>query len=159
MKFWQSSQLLWLSWKSLYMWGLFTFKYAVSNESFIPQGISSGFYLTAEQKGQLNEKLVMFRLSQSGHGRRSVGTTSLSSGITIEMINEFYEKAHSFSSVEDIEERLPVFSHNHAVAFWNTSWEPLRRCVNRWEQDVELWSNVYVELCAYLQLPETLIDL
>ena len=73
------------------------------------------FNLTAEQKG----KLVKFRLSQSGHGRTSVGTTSLSSGTTIEMINEFYEKAHTFSSVEDIEERLPVFSHNHGVAFWN----------------------------------------
>ena len=66
------------------------------------------FNLTAEQKGKLYEKLVKFRLSQSGHGRTSVGTTSLSSGITIEMINEFYEKAHTFSSVEDIEERLPV---------------------------------------------------
>ena len=51
--------------------------------------------------------------------KQSVGTTCLSSGITIEMINEFYEKAHTFSSVEDIEERLPVFSHNHEVAFWN----------------------------------------
>ena len=45
------------------------------------------FNLTAEQKGKLYEKLVKFRLSQSGHGRTSVGTTSLSSGITIEMIN------------------------------------------------------------------------
>ena len=34
------------------------------------------------------------------------------------MIDEFYEKARTFSSVEDIEERLPVFSHNHGVAFW-----------------------------------------
>ena len=40
----QSSQLLWLSWKILYMWGLFTFKYVVSNEPFISQGISSGFW-------------------------------------------------------------------------------------------------------------------
>lgn len=81
--------------------------------------------LTAEQKSKLYEKLVKFRLSQSGHGRTSVGTTSLSSGITIEMINEFYEKAHTFSSVEDIEERLPVFSLNHAVAFWNALQESL----------------------------------
>ena len=43
------------------------------------------FNLTAEQKGKPYEdyeKLVKFRLSQSGHGRTSVGTTSLSSGIT-----------------------------------------------------------------------------
>lgn len=83
------------------------------------------FNLTAEQKGKPYEKLVKFRLSQSGHGRTSVGTTSLSSGITIEMINEFYEKAHTFSSVEDIEERLPVFIHNHGVAFWNVLYESL----------------------------------
>ena len=41
------------------------------------------------------------------------------------MINEFYEKAHTFSFVEDIEERLPVFSHNHGVAFWNVLSERL----------------------------------
>ena len=76
------------------------------------------FNLTAEQKSKLYEKLVKFRLSQSDRGRTSVGTTGLSSGITIEMIDEFYEEAHTFSSVEDIEERHPVFSHNHAVAFW-----------------------------------------
>ena len=69
--------------------------------------------------------ILQLRLSQSGHGRTSVGTISLSSGITIEMINEFYEKAHTFSSVEDIKERLPVFSHNHAVAFWNALQESL----------------------------------
>ena len=45
------------------------------------------FNLTAEQKGKLYEKRLKFGLSQSGHDRTSVGTTSLSSGITIEMIN------------------------------------------------------------------------
>jgi len=83
------------------------------------------FNVTAEQEGKLYEKLVKFRLSQSGHVRTSVGTTSLSSGITIEMINKFYENARTFSSVEDVQERLPVFSHNHAVAFWNAFNESL----------------------------------
>ena len=77
----------------------------------------------AEQKGKLYEKRVKCRLSQSALGR--TWTTSLSSVITIEMINEFYEKAHTFSSVQDIEERLPVFSHNHGVAFWNALNESL----------------------------------
>ena len=45
------------------------------------------FNLTAEQKGKLYKKLVKFRLSHSGHGRTLVGTTSLRSGITIEMTN------------------------------------------------------------------------
>jgi len=75
--------------------------------------------LQLNKRANFMETLVKFRLSESGHGRTSVGTTSLSSGITIEMINKFYEKAHTFSSVEDIRERLPLFSHNHAVAFWN----------------------------------------
>ena len=71
------------------------------------------------------EKLVKFTLSQFGYGRTSIGATSVSGGITIEMINEFYERAHTFSSVKDIEERLPVFSHNHGVAFWNALNESL----------------------------------
>jgi len=79
--------------------------------------MSTRFNLKAEQKSKLHEILVKFRLSQSGRGRTAVGTASLSSGITIEMINEFYEKALTFSSVEEIEERPPAFSHNNAVAF------------------------------------------
>ena len=57
------------------------------SQAFDEENMPTRFNLTAEQKGKLYEKLVKFRLSQSGHGRTSVGTTSLSSGITIEMIN------------------------------------------------------------------------
>ena len=73
--------------------------------------MSTRFNLKAEQKSKLHEILVKFRPSQSGHGRTAVGTTSLSSGITIEMINEFYEKAHTFSSVEEIEKRPKTKCH------------------------------------------------
>ena len=62
---------------------------------------------------------VNFRLSQPGHGRTTVGSTSLSSGVTIKLIGEIVDKAHTFSSAADIEESLPIFSHHHAISIWN----------------------------------------
>ena len=49
----------------------------------------------------------------------SVGSTSLSSGVTIKLIREVAENAHTFSSAEDIEKRLPIFSQSHAISMWN----------------------------------------
>ena len=74
--------------------------------------------LNPDQKNKLYEDLVNFRQSLSGHGRTSVGSTSLSSGVTIELITKIVENAHSFSSAEDIEESLPIFSHTHAIHIW-----------------------------------------
>ena len=71
-----------------------------------------------EQIAKLNEELVKFRLSLPGHGRTSVGSPSLSSGVTIKLIREVAENAHTFSSAEDIEKRLPIFSHSHAISMW-----------------------------------------
>lgn len=59
--------------------------------------------LTAKKKSELHEELVNFRLSQPGHGRTTVGSTSLSSGVTIKLIGEIVDKAHTFSSAADIE--------------------------------------------------------
>ena len=73
--------------------------------------------LNMDQIAQLNEELVKFWLS--GHGRTSVGSTSLSSGVTIKLIREVAENAHTFSSAEDIEKRLPIFSQSHAISMWN----------------------------------------
>lgn len=75
--------------------------------------------LTAKKKSELHEELVNFRLSQPGHGRTTVGSTSLSSGVTIKLIGEIVDKAHTFSSAADIEESLPIFSHHHAISIWN----------------------------------------
>ena len=71
--------------------------------------------LNMDQIAQLNEELVKFWLS----GRTSVGSTSLSSGVTIKLIREVAENAHTFSSAEDIEKRLPIFSQSHAISMWN----------------------------------------
>ena len=48
-----------------------------------------------------------------------MGSTSLSSGVTIKLIREVAENAHTFSSAEDIEKRLPIFSQSHAISMWN----------------------------------------
>lgn len=76
-------------------------------------------HLTTEEKNKLNAELVQFRLSLPGQGRTSVGSTSLSSGVTTELINQIVDRAHTFSSPEDIEECLPIFSHSHAISIWN----------------------------------------
>ena len=54
--------------------------------------------------------------SLPGHGRTIVGSSSLSSGVTIKLIHEVAENAHTFSSAEDIEKRLPFFSQSHAIS-------------------------------------------
>ena len=74
--------------------------------------------LNMEQVAKLNKELVKFRLSLPGHGRTIVGSSSLSSGVTIKLIHEVAENAHTFSSAEDIEKRLPFFSQSHAISIW-----------------------------------------
>ena len=76
-------------------------------------------HLTTEEKNELNAELVQFRLSLPGQGRTSVGSTSLSNGVTTELINQIVDRAHTFSSAGDIEECLPIFSHSHAISIWN----------------------------------------
>lgn len=72
--------------------------------------------LNMEQIAKLNEELVKFRLSLPGHGRTIVGSSSLRSGVTIKLIHEIAEIAHTFSSAEDIEKRLPFFSQSHPIS-------------------------------------------
>ena len=86
----------------------------LSNEDVYPYS-----KLNMEQIAKLNEELVKFRLSLPGHGRTSVGSTSLSSGVTIKLIREVAENAHTFSLAEDIENRLPIFSQSHAISMGN----------------------------------------
>ncbi len=74
--------------------------------------------LTKEEKSKLLEELVNFRLSLPGHGRTSVGSTSLSTGVSIELISQIVDKAHTFTSPADMEENLPIFSQSHAVSIW-----------------------------------------
>ena len=52
--------------------------------------------LQLNKKANFMEKLVKFRLSQSRQGRTSVGTTSLNSGKTMEMIMNFMKRHTPF---------------------------------------------------------------
>lgn len=85
----------------------------LSNEDVYPYS-----KLNMEQIAKLNEELVKFRLSLPGHGRTSVGSMSLSSGVTIKLIRKVVENVRTFSSAEDIEKRLPIFSQSHAISMW-----------------------------------------
>ena len=68
---------------------------------------------------QLREELNLFRLSLPGNGRSSVGGTSLSSGITISLIDDIVKNIFLLTSREEIEARLPIYSNSHAIAVWN----------------------------------------
>ena len=67
----------------------------LSNEDVYPYS-----KLNMEQIAKLNEELVKFRLSLPGHRRTSVGSTSLSSDVTIKLIHEVAENGHKFSSAD-----------------------------------------------------------
>lgn len=59
-----------------------------------------GTQLQPEVKAKLQEELHAFRLSLSGSGRTFVGSTSLSSGISIQLMEQIVENATSLTSVE-----------------------------------------------------------
>lgn len=77
--------------------------------------------LQPEVKAKLQEELHAFRLSLSGSGRTFVGSTSFSSGMSIKLIEQIVENATctSLTSVECIEDRLPVFNLEDAEAIWS----------------------------------------
>ena len=56
--------------------------------------------------------------SLPGSGRSSVGSTSLSSGITITLMDEVVQNAFFLPMVEEIESRLPIYSRKYATAMW-----------------------------------------
>ena len=68
---------------------------------------------------RLREELTSFRLSLPGSGRSSVGSTSLSSGITIDLIDEVVKNVSFLTSPEEIEKRCHIYSKSHAIAIWN----------------------------------------
>lgn len=74
--------------------------------------------LTAEQMDRLLEELQDFRLSLPGIGRSCVGSTSLATGITLDLLEQICQNAQSFNSIDDLEDKLPLFSHSHAISIW-----------------------------------------
>jgi len=75
--------------------------------------------LSPEQEAKLREELDLFRLSLPGSGRSSVGGTSLSSGITLNLIDQVIKNVHLLTSEGKIEAMLPIYSRRNAMAIWN----------------------------------------
>ena len=69
-------------------------------------------YLTLppDLEEKLREELHVYRFSLPGTGRTSVGGTSLSSGITLDLVDQIVKNVHQLTSVEQIEATLPIFS-------------------------------------------------
>ena len=67
---------------------------------------------------KLREELDFFRLSLPGTGRSTVGGTSLSSGITLDLIDQVVRNVHLLTSEDKLEAMVPIFSREHAMAIW-----------------------------------------
>ena len=74
--------------------------------------------LAPDLETKLREELDFFRLSLPGTGRSSVGGTSLSSGITLDLVDQIVKSVHLLTSEEKIEETLPIFCRKNATATW-----------------------------------------
>ena len=69
---------------------------------------------------KLRELLDVFRLSLPGNGRSTVGGTSFSSGITLDLVDQVVRNVHLLTSEDKLEAMVPVFSRGHAMAIWKT---------------------------------------
>lgn len=79
---------------------------------------STSLTLPPDLEEKLREELHVYRLSLPGTGRTSVGGTSLSSGITLDLVHQIVKNVHQLTSVEKIEATLPIFSRRNAIAIW-----------------------------------------
>lgn len=73
----------------------------------------------AKTRASIYEDLVNFRLTLPGIGKSCVGSTSLVTGITLQLIQDIVDNVSTLTCVEDIESTLPVFSHDIAVHVWS----------------------------------------
>ena len=79
---------------------------------------STSLTLPPALEEKLREELHVYRFSLPGTGRTSVGGTSLSSGITLDLVDQIVKNIHQLTSVEKIEATLPIFSRRNAIAIW-----------------------------------------
>lgn len=68
-----------------------------------------------EKKAHLREKLIAFRHTLHGSGKSCVGSLSLCTGFSMELVEEIIANASTLKSLEDIEDKLPLFNTDHAV--------------------------------------------
>jgi hypothetical protein len=68
-----------------------------------------------EKKKLLRKKLIDFRQSLYGLDRSCVGSVSLCTGFSMELLEVVVGNVNDFMSAEDINTKLPVFNTEHAV--------------------------------------------
>lgn len=74
--------------------------------------------ISNEKANDLREELLTYRLSMHGYGKSCIGSISLTSGFSIEVIDLVIKHAHHLTSIEDIQTKLPIFNNEHAAAIF-----------------------------------------
>lgn len=75
--------------------------------------------LSVDKKQQLREQLIDYRQTLYGCGRSCVGSISLCTGFSMELIDEVVEKASELNSIDDVREKLKLFNKYHADVILN----------------------------------------
>ena len=74
--------------------------------------------LNTEQEAKLREDLIEFRQSLHGSGKTCLGSISLASGFSMSLVDSVVLHANELTSVREIQEQLPIFDEQHAVAIF-----------------------------------------
>jgi superfamily II DNA helicase RecQ len=78
----------------------------------------ASFQLSDEKKQHLRHKLTDFRQTLHGYGRSCVGSVSLTTGFSMELIDNVIEHANELTSLEKVKSKLLLFNNDHAVAIF-----------------------------------------
>ena len=86
------------------------------NTSTTTNSTTTTKYLSNEQNEILREELLNFRASLHGSGKTCVGSISLVSGFSMELVDLVIACAPELTSLAKIKTELPVFDEDHAKA-------------------------------------------
>ena len=78
--------------------------------------------LNNEQKAKLREDLIEFRQTLHGSGKTCLGSISLASGFSMSLVDSVVLLANELTSVKKVQELLPIFDEQHAVAVFTIVW-------------------------------------
>ena len=90
--------------------------YRIKNDQTGANTETSPKQLEPHTEEQLREELNLFQVTLPGSGRSCVGGTSLSSGITISLIDDIVKNIFLLTSLEEIEAQLPIYSNCHGYS-------------------------------------------
>ena len=75
--------------------------------------------LTVERKKKLRKLLLDYRQLLHGSGSTCVGSISLSTGFSLELVDLVIEHAVELTTIEEVKSKLPLFSNDHADFIFN----------------------------------------